>query len=98
MESRKSKVIHPKLKAVICFWLLPVICCLVSLFSFSQDNRKIDSLVSVLKQAKEDTTALNVYEKLLNEYNIKNTNYAIVQESANNALQLADKLLNESKS
>ncbi len=63
-------------------------------FSIAQNN-KIDSLLTILTKAKEDTLKVNTLNALAWEYNSKNTDTALILSKQ--AFELATKILNESK-
>jgi class 3 adenylate cyclase/predicted negative regulator of RcsB-dependent stress response len=72
--------------------LLPLLIVLFSLpnHSFSEDYLHIDSLLTILKSAKDDTNKVNLYGRLINYYTKVNYDSALVLCAP--ALQLAEKL------
>lgn len=71
------------------FFILLFCCCCKTLFA--QSNKKIDSLLSVLKTAKEDTGKVNTFNGLSLEIQ-RTANYSVSKKYADDALLLAEKI------
>jgi tetratricopeptide (TPR) repeat protein len=72
------------------FILLLLLCCCFVTF-FAQTNKKIDSLLSILNDSREDTNKVNILNDLCKEYYLIN-DFKIAIQSAKRSLSVAQKL------
>jgi adenylate cyclase len=91
-KSTKSNEYHQKMKSSCFLLLLTEFCLLLSVSSFAQykDQTKIDSLLSELPKAKEDTNKVNLLSNIISEYGFSNDDKGLQYEKQ--AVQLAEKL------